>query len=820
MRQEEVGARYMEQLINNPKAFIKEMQGKSGVIDDLTAFFKGYNKYSKNLPKSEKKAINKVYNEFLDAMKETATEKEGVENYSFGRGRGYHGYSMSNNAVSAYDDGEMPLSKWTKAAILENVADIDDTKVDLVKKLPLSVLKAKLLRHSSWHHTSKYYNSTDFYSIRNDVVEELDEKTVQEWLANKDEYTAKKEATEPTIRKGKIHYLEWGGTRKHPKATDVVLDDVNIEERGSFYIITDDQGREILRKKIGSNGTWVSYKDDQTMYSLPDTDSEGRKLTEAQREFFADSKVVDDRGELQVVYHGTMSGAFTVFDASYSNVESDMGAGFYFSSTYDDVAQNYEKGGQDFENKISRLAERIESEEDVDYEEAKEIARKRLEKGSNLFEVYLNIKNPAYVGGEYDTPTTLFEDFFDYSDINEEDFDSEDDYWEARAQYEDEAIDEFAYKVNSILDAEGIDNYEDYLIALQENGVFEGVTVNQLKDIINESVLDASDQKGNYASNEVARAIIEALGYDGIIDNTVVDKFGYNSGRYSYMEGIEDDTRHYIAFYPEQIKLVDNETPTADKDIRFSLSEKGIDKYTTAQYNNFGWVRANDVLTARQWHDFNHKYNEIKFQKHGEVHKSSSGEYIVAVNDMIGDSFGVNNVLVFVKGSPDNPKVTQVIKINSNNETELDSIRREIYDFKGVPRFYVEDGIIERYEANAFPQWAMDGKVKSYSGRNIKELQNGRGYAKGPGQETGDFIERGSDSGTAVRNNNIESGDTLFSLPETDYENVLAHVERFKSIKAINEYFDKKIDELDEYKNDREKYMSEVEKIAEKEKAV
>ena len=27
---------------------------------------------------------------------------------------GYSGYSMSNRAVDAYEDGEMPLSKWTK----------------------------------------------------------------------------------------------------------------------------------------------------------------------------------------------------------------------------------------------------------------------------------------------------------------------------------------------------------------------------------------------------------------------------------------------------------------------------------------------------------------------------------------------------------------------------------------------------------------------------------------------------------------------------------------------------------------------------------
>ena len=31
---------------------------------------------------------------------------------------GYSGYSMSNNAVNAYENGEMPLSKWTKDCLL------------------------------------------------------------------------------------------------------------------------------------------------------------------------------------------------------------------------------------------------------------------------------------------------------------------------------------------------------------------------------------------------------------------------------------------------------------------------------------------------------------------------------------------------------------------------------------------------------------------------------------------------------------------------------------------------------------------------------
>lgn len=36
---------------------------------------------------------------------------------------GYSGYSMSNRAVDAYEDGEMPLSKWTKKMIISEVVE-------------------------------------------------------------------------------------------------------------------------------------------------------------------------------------------------------------------------------------------------------------------------------------------------------------------------------------------------------------------------------------------------------------------------------------------------------------------------------------------------------------------------------------------------------------------------------------------------------------------------------------------------------------------------------------------------------------------------
>lgn len=319
-------------------------------------------------------------------------------------------------------------------------------------------------------------------------------------------------------------------------------------------------------------------------------DTEGKRLTDEQIKFFEESKVRDDEGNLRVVYHGTMSGEFTVFDASKANVESDMGAGFYFSDSYDDVGSNYENGGQDLEAKIDRLAERIESEEDIDYEEAKQKARERLSVGTKLFEVYLDMKNPAYVGGNFDSPTMLFEDFFDYSDIVEEDFDSSDDYWEARDERVGETIQELVDEVDRILSAQGITGYEGWEQILAPIGAFDGgVTINDLKAALNESMelWDCYDSNGNMATTELMRAIIEALGYDGIIDNSVVDKWGYNSGRMEYMEGIDEETRHYIVFKPEQIKLTTNEKPTSNKDIRFSRKDSKGRTLTEAQERFF-----------------------------------------------------------------------------------------------------------------------------------------------------------------------------------------------------------------------------------------
>lgn len=325
-------------------------------------------------------------------------------------------------------------------------------------------------------------------------------------------------------------------------------------------------------------------------FALPETDSEGSSLSPEQREFFADTKVLDENGNLMPVYHGTMSGAFTVFDASKASVEGDMGAGFYFSSSYEDVNSNYEEGGQDLDNKIERLADRIEAEEDISHEEAYEKAHKILIKGTHLFEVYLNVKNPAYVGGTLDAATMLFGDDFYESELDINDFADEDEYYEAQYEERDAAVGELIERVASILDDEGISGYEGWSdLVFEENGFEEGMTIPQLHELIGKNMYDVMNEDGDLASHEVVRAIIEALGYDGIIDNSVVEKWGYKSGRYSTMEGLDENTRHYIVFRPEQIKLTSNKNPTADPDVRFALPETAEQEVLEKYGRTFSW---------------------------------------------------------------------------------------------------------------------------------------------------------------------------------------------------------------------------------------
>lgn len=135
---------------------------------------------------------------------------------------GYNGYSMSNNAVAAYADGEKPLSKWTKADVLSAInRAVEEGEVEIefslenLKKLPIKELKNLCLYCSSWHHTSSHFNKTDFYRISLDKIESLTDDKILEIL---NEISAKNEPA-PREEVWECSFLEWSGSRNYPKAT-------------------------------------------------------------------------------------------------------------------------------------------------------------------------------------------------------------------------------------------------------------------------------------------------------------------------------------------------------------------------------------------------------------------------------------------------------------------------------------------------------------------------------------------------------------------------------------------------------------------------
>lgn len=131
---------------------------------------------------------------------------------------------------------------------------------------------------------------------------------------------------------------------------------------GTIQSETGDEAVAFYPEQIKEISNKTPTKSSDIRYSLR-VDSEGRELTEGQREFFKDSKVLDEDGNLKVVYHGSMND-FTVFDIEMARDTEDIEA-FFFSG---------------------------------DREEAEGYG------DENLKEYYLNITNPA----DYDTAYDVF----------------------------------------------------------------------------------------------------------------------------------------------------------------------------------------------------------------------------------------------------------------------------------------------------------------------------------------------------------------------------------------------------------------------------
>ena len=300
---------------------------------------------------------------------------------------------------------------------------------------------------------------------------------------------------------------------------------------------------------------------DNSSFNLPkfslSQDSTGKELTKEQQDYFKDSKVRDENGNLQAVYHGTTKPGFTIFKPSTADSST---FGKYKFNDYD---VNYFTASKDTARGYTDIG---------------------VEENGNIYETYLNITNPYVV----DNVSTA--DVKSWRNIKDNNV----------RQYETEYYDKFESKWNTDKDiTKNLDKinadlfpfgcelrlndgyYELYRVAENDGWgeqlllyVGENDNTNELfNEGLKEAVYGDSFDDYKYTSDGLVRWIIaqnaDGQKYDGIIIPNITD-----NGTKGSIFG--EPTTDYVTFNSNQIKNVDNTNPTSNPDIRYSLTDERI----------------------------------------------------------------------------------------------------------------------------------------------------------------------------------------------------------------------------------------------------
>lgn len=141
-----------------------------------------------------------------------------------------------------------------------------------------------------------------------------------------------------------------------------------------------------------------------------------------------------------------------------------------------------------------------------------------------------------------------------------------------------------------------------------------------------------------------------------------------------------------------------------------------IDTYDFSTYNRYGWAYVNGILNETHSAQF---FNEIEDIKNGaNKHISHDGLYMV---EAAGDDGDVKDRIIYTDGKFKTPSIEKVIILHGESETELDSIKRFIYESEeqnllenAAVRRVFEEGLFEVKERGDFESF----RELSKRGRN------------------------------------------------------------------------------------------------------
>lgn len=282
---------------------------------------------------------------------------------------------------------------------------------------------------------------------------------------------------------------------------------------------------------------------------------------ESFKNWFGDSKVVDEDGNALPVYHGTTH-EWSIYSPERGNPDNDLGIAFYATSDPMDATQNYHSTGIDLQHRIDNRVEQLENDEDMDREDALNQAMDELVGEDDItMEVFLKMENPVILSPEWSEGTV-------YHNETEED--------EEMGFGESEFFQELHDAINGALyelkERYGIDPYslttDDVMATLGEHIpeiYYEDIKAYDIyKTLKTQFYSDDLYADGHNYNGEFIRLIFEELGHDGAILMYPADEFPNM--------GIGSDTKHYMVWNPTSIKYADGSNYTFDPnnpDIRY-----------------------------------------------------------------------------------------------------------------------------------------------------------------------------------------------------------------------------------------------------------
>lgn len=273
-------------------------------------------------------------------------------------------------------------------------------------------------------------------------------------------------------------------------------------------------------------------------------DSEGKYISNQQADYFRDSKIRNENGDLLVLYHQTNSD-FNIFDTRREGAGArDNGTpyGIFLKPTSKDIGLN----------------------------------------GKKQMALYANITNPLKARNRAELDRVLKSDK-DYAAVREE-LDNLDITYGKKFDDAKKAFDDFITtwgKDNP--DAGRSDIYNDP----EFNKVYEA------EDAIVEEWTAKADEL-SAKCKEMINEYLNKEGYDGIVLEEDAGSFGRS-------------TKAYIALDPQQVKNTDNLSPTTDPDIRFSFAgdnalnaDNEMLKKAKEMYNDFD--SSETIRKETGWH--------------------------------------------------------------------------------------------------------------------------------------------------------------------------------------------------------------------------